>query len=471
MAQHSHRPLFDQVDSLRRQFGQAPGLPFGDVLPAQAVEHAFQVEHGAHYDCVYTPLTTVRLLLAQALDPDPSLRQAVSRLLAERTALELSPISTQTGAYTQARQRLPEGVLPRLTRQVGEALLQQAPLDWRWKGRVVKIVDGSTVSLPDTPANQAVYPQPSHQRPGLGFPLARLVVVFSLAVGTVVDAAVGPFAGKRTGEPALFRSLHERLQPGEVVLADRYYCSYFEIALRQQRGVDVVMRLHQRRPVDFRKGRRLGKEDHLIVWHKPKRPAWLDEATYAQLPATLELREVRQRGTRPGFRTQTVVAVTTLKDPRAVTRTDLTGLYRLRWHGELDLRSLKQVMQMSILRSKDPVMVRKELWAHLLAYNLIRTVMAQAALQHELEPRQLSFKGALQTLLAFAPHVQVASVEELPRLAEQITAAIVRHQVGDRPDRYEPRARKRRYDNFKQLQRPRAEAKALLLKGICEEFK
>lgn len=471
MAQHSRRPLSNQVESLRRQFAQTPGLPFGDVLSPTGVEQAVLAEQAISYDCIYTPLTTIRLLLTQALDPDPSLRQAVSRLLAERAAQKQSPISPQTGAYCQARQRLPEGVLPRLTRQVGEALLQQAPAAWRWKGRIVKIVDGTTVSLADTPANQAAYPQPSNERPGLGFPLARLVVVFSLAVGTVLDAAVGPFAGKRTGEPALFRKLHERLQSGEVVLADRYYCSYFEIALLQQRGVEVVMRLHQRRPVDFRRGRRLGKEDQVIVWQKPKCPEWLEEATYAALPPTLELRQVRLRGTRPGFRTQTIVVVTTLKDSQAVSRTDLTDLYRMRWHGELDLRSLKQTMQMGILRSKDPVMVRKELWAHLLAYNLIRTVMAQAAAQHELKPRALSFKGAVQTLVAFVPQVVVAAVDELPNLVERIAAAIAQHRVGDRPDRYEPRARKRRYDNFKQLQRPRAEAKALLRKGICEEFK
>jgi hypothetical protein len=471
MAQHSRRPVFDQMEALRRQFAQIPGLPFGDVLTPARLAQALQAEHETHYDCVYTPLTTIRLLLSQALDPDPSLRQAVSRLLAERAAQQLSVISADTGAYSQARQRLPEGVLPGLTREVGASLLEHAPPEWRWKGRVVKIVDGTTVSLADTPANQAVYPQSHHQQPGLGFPIARLVVVFSLAVGTVLDAAIGPYAGKRTGEPALFRGLHDRLQRGEVILADRYYCSYFEIALLQQRGVDVVMRLHQRRRVDFRTGQRLGKEDHLIVWHKPKRPEWLEEETYAQLPATLELREVRLRGTRPGFRTQTIVVVTTLKNPQTVSRTDLTGLYRMRWHGELDLRSLKQTMQMSILRSKDPAMVRKELWAHLLAYNLIRTVMAQTARAHDLQPRHLSFKGALQTLIAFAPQVVLARVEELPDLIDRIRAALAQHQVGDRPDRYEPRARKRRYDNFKQLRRPRKEAKALLRKGVCEEFK
>lgn len=471
MAQHTHRLILDQVESLGRQFAQTPGLPFGDVLTAVEVEEAFRAEGVQGYDCVYTPLTTVRMLLSQALDPDPSLRQAVSRLLAERAAEGRVNLSANTGAYSQARQRLPEGVLQRLTRQVGNTLRQHAPNAWCWKGRQVKIVDGTTVSMPDTPANQAAYPQPSHEKPGLGFPLARLVVVFSLAVGTVVDAAVGPFTGKRTGEPALFRGLHEHLCPGEVILADRYYCSYFEIALLRQRGIDVVMRLHQRRPVDFRKGKRLGKDDHLIVWRKPKRPEWLDEATYAQLPATLELREVRLRGTRPGFRTQTIVVVTTLTNSDEMTSGELTGLHRLRWHAELDLRSLKETMQMSILRAKSPDMVRKELWAHFLAYNLIRTVMAQAAQQHQLEPRQISFKGTLQTLAAFAPHVLLARAQELPELARRIFAAIAQHRVADRPDRFEPRARKRRYDNFKHLLRPRAEAKALLLKGVCEEFK
>jgi len=471
MSQHTPRPLADQVESLRRQFAQAPGLPFPDVLTAERVAAAFRGEDVPSYDCVYTPLTTVRLLLAQALDPDPSLRRAVSRLLAERAAQGRAAISAGTGAYSQARRRLPEGVLSRLTRHVGADLLRQAPAPWRWQGRDVKIVDGTTVSMPDTPANQAAYPQPAHERPGLGFPLARLVVVFSLAVGTVLDAAVGPFAGKRTGEPALFRGLHPGLRAGDVVLADRYFCSYFEIALLRQQGVDAVLRLHQRRPVDFRRGRRLGRDDHVVVWKKPKRPEWLEEATYAQLPDTLEVREVRLRGTRPGFRTQTVVVVTTLRDPRQVSRLDLTDLYRRRWQAELDLRSLKQTMQMGILRGKSPALVGKELWAHLLAYNLIRTVMAQAARRHDREPRALSFKGALQTLAAFAPHALVARRDQWPALAERILAAIAQHRVADRPDRYEPRARKRRYDNFMHLRRPRAEAKALLLKGVCEEFK
>jgi hypothetical protein len=468
MAHSTRRPGRGQVESLARQFAQAPGLPFGDVLTAAHVQAAFDAEGVRAIDCAYTPLTTVRMLLAQALDADPSLRQAVGRLLAERAAAGQRPISAATGAYSQARQRLPEGALARLARRVGSELLFQAPVAWLWKGRDVKVVDGTTVSMPDTPANQAAWPQPPHQRPGLGFPLARLVVVFSLAVGTALDAALGPYCGKGTGETALFRSLHDCLSPGDVVLSDRYFCSYFEVASPQQRGVDVVMRLHQRRPVDFRRGRRLGQDDHVIVWEKPKRPGWMDEATYQRLPDTLAVRQVRLRVQQEGCRTKAIVVVTTLRQPRQASRRDLTDLYRMRWHAELDLRSLKEAMRMGILRGQAPAMVRKEVWAHLLAYNLIRTVMAQAAREHRLLPRQLSFKGAVQTLLAFAPHLALSRGADLPGLARQVRAAIVRHRVADRPDRYEPRARKRRYANYQQMRVPRDEAKARLRRGVYE---
>lgn len=351
---------------------------------------------------------------------------------------------------------------------MGRQLLEQARAEWRWKGRDVKMADGTTVSMPDTPANQADWPQPSHERPGLGFPLARLLVVFSLAVGTVLDAALGPCRGKETGETALFRSLRDCLAAGDVVLSDRYFCSYFEIALLREMGVDAVMRLHQRRPVDFRCGRRLGQDDHVVVWSKPKRPTWMDEATYERLPETLEVRQVRLRVAEAGFRTKTIVVATTLLQTTEASRKELTDLYRMRWHAELDLRSLKDTLRLGLLRGKTPDMVRKEIWSHLLAYNLIRTVMAQAAQEHQLLPRELSFKGAVQTLLAFAPYVALACSSDLADLARQIRAALAQHRVGDRPDRYEPRARKRRYDNYQHLRIPRAEAKTRLRKGTYE---
>ncbi len=468
MSHASQGRLSHQVESVRRQFVQAPGLPFADVIDDEQVEQTLRQENVQSIDCVYTPLVTLRMLLSQVMDVDPSLRQAVSRLLAERAAVGRAEISANTGAYSQARQRLPEAVLRRLARRVGDELLLQAPVRWLWHGRDVKIVDGSTVSMPDTPENQAAYPQSKSQKPGLGFPLARLLVVFSLAVGTVLDAAIGRYQGKETGETALFRSLHDNLCQGDIVLADRYFCSYFEIALLRQRGVDVVLRLHQRRTADFRRGQRLGRNDHLVVWHKPPRPPWMDEATYRQLPDTLTLREMRFQVTPPGFRTDTIVVVSTLLDAEEVSIQDLADLYRARWQAELDLRSLKTTMQMDILRGKTPEMIRKEMWAHLLAYNLIRTVMAQAAQQHDLLPREISFKGTVQTLVAFAPYALLARAGQLDEFSNRVLAAIAQHRVGDRPDRSEPRARKRRNDTYPLLMVPRRQAQTLLRKGSYE---
>lgn len=457
-----------QVESLRRQFLQTPGLPFGDVLTDADVAHVLEAEQVEGRERVFTPLLTVRLLLTQAVDPDPSCRQALSRLLAERASEDLPPISAQTGAYCQARQRLPEGVLEHLTSQVGERLLEQAPVPWLFQGRAVKVVDGTTLSMPDTPANQAAYPQPRTQQPGLGFPLLRLVVVFALATGGVLAAALTRYRGKQTSELALFRSLHDTLFPGDVVLADRFFCSYFEIALLQQRGVDVVVRLHQRRRADFRRGRRLGPHDHCVTWSKPACPDWMDAATYEQMPDTLTLREVRIEVPQPGFRTRHLVVVTTLLDPHDVAPTDLAELFRTRWQAELHLRSLKTTLGMDVLRAKTPAMVRKELWAHLLAYNLIRTVMAQAADQHHVQPTQLSFTGTLQTLRAFAPYALTATAAAAADLAQRILAAIATHRVGDRPDRCEPRAVKRRPKPYPLLTRPRAEARARLLTSGCD---
>jgi hypothetical protein len=457
--------LARQVEPLRRQFAQTPGLPFADVLDAEVVQRVLEDEEVTWRDRVFTPLVTTRLLLSQSLDADPSCQQALDRLLAERAARGAEAISANTGAYCQARRRLPEGVLRQLVRRVGNELLLEAPARWLWKGRDVKVVDGTTVSMPDTPANQAAYPQPASQKAGVGFPLLRLVVLFALSVGTVLEAALGPYQGKETGETALFRLLHGHLDEGDVVLADRYFCSYFEIALLQRQGVDLVFRLHQRRRADFRRGRRLGPRDHVVVWHKPARPAWLDEATYQQLPEALTLREVGISVTLPGFRSKRIVVVTTLRDATAFGRQDLADLYRARWQAELYLRSLKEVMRMDVLRAKRPDMVRKELWAHLLAYNLIRTVMAQAAVQHDLKPGDISFKGALQTVTSFAPHILTARRERLEELATRVLEAIAQHRVGHRPDRYEPRKQKRRPKSYGLLNEPRAQARARLAAG------
>jgi hypothetical protein len=452
-----------QVATLQRQFAQAPGLPFADALQPAAIAQALKQENISFRDRLFSPLVTLWVFLSQVLDPDHSCRQAVARFLAWRVAQRLKPCSADTGAYCKARRRLPEGLLARLARSTGRQLQDDAPAGWRWRGRTVKVVDGTTVSMPDSPNNRRAFPPAQGGYRGGGFPVARLVVLFSLTVGTVLDAALGRFQGKQTGETALFRTLHEHLTDNDVLLADRYYCSYWEIALVQQRGAAIVFRLHQRRQPDFRRGLRWGRGDHVVLWVKPKRPAWMDEATYAGLPDSLAVRELLVRVRQRGFRTRSLVVATTLLNPQAAPPEELALLYRLRWYAELDLRALKAVMQMGVLRCQTEAMVRKELWAHFLAYNLIRTLMAQAAQQHGLLPLEISFKGALQTLAAFAAVLLHASATELVALCQCVAAALVRHRVGQRPDRYEPRAKRRRPNpNPPPLNEPREKARARL---------
>jgi hypothetical protein len=445
-----------------RQFAQTPGLPFADVLDARLVQETLRRHGAVGPDTIYTPALTLALFVGQAIDPDPSLRQAVARLLQQRCSQGLPACSADTGAYCMARKRLPEAVLRDLACTVGGNVLRDAPPHWGWRGRDVKVVDGSTLSMPDTSANQAVYPQPPTQKPGLGFPILRFVTLFSLAVGTVLAAAYGPYQGKETGETALFRSLHDQLDPDDILLADRYFCSYFEIAALQQRGVDAVFRLHQRRHADFRYGRHLGPGDRVVTWRKPQRPAWMDEATYRQMPEQLTVRLLRVRvpaALRRYCRARQIDVATTLLDARAFPKKAVAELYQQRWHAEVDLRSIKSVLQLDVLRGKSPEVVQKEFWAHLLAYNLIRKVMAQAAHTHDVPPREISFKGTLQTLLAFAPLLQRAPVARLAQEIAALFAAIVTHRVGDRPGRLEPRRKKRRPKPYPLLKKPRHDAR------------
>jgi hypothetical protein len=448
-------------------FAQAPGLPFQEVLTAAHIEHVAAAEgvaFGAAPGNIYSVAVTLWAFLAQVLSKEKACVAAVARLLVLRTALDLGPCAAETGAYCKARAKLPERFLQRLTLDVGQQVERAAPAGWCWKGRHVFLADGSTVTMPDTPANQQAYPQPRTQQPGLGFPIARVVVLLALATAVLTGAAIGPYVGKKQGEPALLRALLDQLQAGDVLLGDRYYGSYWLVALAAARGIDVVFRLHHRRGVDFSRGTRLGPDDHLVEWQKPKRPAWLDEATYAALPETLTVREVRLMVNRPGYRIKELVIVTTLRDAASYPKEDITDLYHERWHVELDLRSLKTHLAMDILRCKTPDMVRKELWAHFLAYNLTRQVMAQAALDQGVNPRGISFLGAVQNLNEFRLLLVLADADHRPELAARLFAAVVTHRVGDRPDRCEPRAVKRRPKPLRYLTKPRAEARAELLR-------
>jgi hypothetical protein len=319
--------------------------------------------------------------------------------------------------------------------------------------------------MPDTPANQRAYPQPDAQQPGLGFPIIRVLVVFSLATAAVIDAALGRYHGKRTGEAALLRQLADAFEAGDVVLGDRTFAGFYELAFWQSRGVDAVVRLHHARRIDFRTGVRLGRKDHLVVWSRADRPEWVDDTLLASLPRQLVVREVAVRVTEPGFRTRRVVVVTTLRNANAYPSSALAELYRMRWHAELDLRSLKTTLGMDVLRCRTPELVRTELWMHLLAYNLIRGLMAESAAEAGCRPRELSFAGAVQAVQALGVRLVEADSVRAAQLLRVLLVMIGCHRVGNRPGRVEPRACKRRPKHGALLTTPRDQARAKLLRG------
>ena len=454
-----------QLAIYRQRVLDTPALLDSEVLAPERVAEGLAEAHLTWRQRQFPPHVTLWTFLWQVLSANGSCREAVTRVRALRVAQGQVPPSPNTGSYCKARLRLPEAVVAWLAKAAGQRLSHQAPAEWRWKGRIVKVVDGTTVSMPDTPANQAAYPQQRQQQPGVGFPIARLLGVFGLASGSLLHLTSGRYQGKETGEPALFRQVIPTLAPGEVVLGDRCYSSYFMLAELQARGVAYVGRQHQRRPTDLRRGTRLGREDHLVCWPKPVRPAWLDAASSAQMPAQLRVRELRVRVPCKGFRTTVLLVVTTLLTPKAYAKDDLAELYRVRWHAELDLRILKTVLGMDVLRSKTPEMVRKELWMYMVVYNLIRTVMAQAAARAGLLPRTLSFTGALQAVNLVGLALLCAAAKAREPLLASLYSAIVTYRVGQRPNRVEPRAVKRRPKPHALLMVPRNVARRQLLRG------
>ena len=439
-----------------------PGLFFSTRLSPERVRSECERLQYEFRERVYSPAVTLWVFLAQVLSADHSCREAVAKLNFWRAARGLAPCNPLTNSYCEARERLPEALIRDLVRLTGQELAEEAAHDWQWLGRNVNVVDGSTVTMADTPENQQAYPQQSGQAAGAGFPIARIVVVFSLAVASVIDMAIGKYKGKQTGENNLFRSLLDSFAAHDVVLADRYYASFWDFALLAQRGIDLVARAHQLRKIDFRKGLKLGPADHVVAYPKPPRPEWLDQEAYDRLPPFVLVRHLRYRITRPGFRTRVIILATSLLDAALYSTEELAQLYRHRWQVELHLRSLKTHMQMEHLRCKTPARVRKEFYAHLLAYNLVRGIMLESAAASGVAPHQLSFKGALQSINTF-----LGALIGAPQAFAQLYATLIwmtgTHRVANRPDRIEPRLVKRRPKPYKHLKEPRPIARKRLL--------
>lgn len=449
------RGIAGQAKRFCRRFAQGAGAALERVIPQQSLSQWIEEEAGNYRERIYGPLQTLMLFIEQVLGADQSCQDAVARGLSQRVALGQSPCGLNNGPYCKARARLALSLIERLGREVGERLCAAQPEVWRWRGREVKLIDGTTVSMPDTAANQTEFPQSKNQKAGLGFPLARLVAIISLSCGAVLEWATGPCEGKRTGETALLWQLAHHLRPGDVVIADRYFSGYFLLAWLIRQEVDIVVRQHQLRHTDFRRGRRLGAKDHVVAWARPPRPTWMDAATYAAMPETLLLREARVGG---------LTLVTTLVASGQVSKQELLVLYHARWQVELDLRSIKTVMQMEVLRCKSPEMVKKEIAVHLLAYNLVRAVMAQAASLGHVIPRQLSFKATLQLVRAFEENLRHAPRGRLTLRRAYLLAGIARLRLPHRPGRVEPRAVKRRPKPSSLLTQPRHILKADLMK-------
>lgn len=464
--------LHQQVSFLRRQFAQDGDLPFSDVLSEQLVTQALATACVSWIDRIFSPLVTLGVFLSQVLSADHSCRAAVARLIARRAARGQKPCSAKTGAYCQARDRLPEQFYSAVACSVGRALDAKAEAGWLWKGRRVYLFDGTTVSMPDTAANQEAYPQVYNQKPGVGFPIARVAALISLSCGAILHLGVCKYAGKGQGEVSLLRTLWDVLRPHDILLTDALLANWTNIVMLQQRGIELVGRLNKaHRTADFRRGKRLGTQDHVVRWLKPTSIRSLDRQAYRALPESITVREAKVRVTQPGFRTKALVVVTTLLDPRQATKEDLASLYRSRWNNELDLRSIKATMQMRDLRCKTPELVRKEVWTHVLAYNLIRTLMAQAAARHKVVPRSISFKGTIQTLEAFQPTIELQASQgtaDRRPIYDQLLRAIAAHRVGDRPDRFEPRVKKHRRNHYGWLTKPRSEVKRKMAKGVTK---
>jgi hypothetical protein len=444
------------LDAVRARFTRSEGLPFADVMTEANILDVLN-DHGVTYrDRVFGPVTTIWGFLSQVLSDDHSCRDTVSRIIAHRVANGIPVCSPNTASYCKARSRILTPVFRTLTTRTAEELQASVADAWKWNGRSVFIVDGSHVSMPDTPENQAVYPQPPTQQAGLGFPLARIAVILSLATGACHDLAIAPYEGKGTGETTLLRAMYGTLKRGDVLLADALFDNYFLVCELRERGIDLVARAQYQRVGSQTVERK--PEGDILVWQRPNKPHGMTGEQYRRYPKTLLMRQVAVDARDKNNRVEQFHVITTILDT-SIDGGQIGDLYERRWDGEVDIRSIKSTMRMDVLRCKTPEMVHKEIWAHLLAYNLLRTVMSVAAAQSGTEPRQVSFKGAKQAVTAFAPKIEAAPPEERAALIDAMLTAIAYHRVGDRPGRWEPRARKRRPKPGARLTQPRATAK------------
>lgn len=451
-----------RVQILKQKFTNSVGLPFRDLLPESTIRKSLQELQIKYRQRLFDPFVTLWAFLSQALDTDKSCHNAVSRVIAYLADESAAIPSEDTSAYCQARKRLPEKLLSRLFGQVAQGLENQITLEHLWCGRHVKVIDGSTVSMPDTPSNQKAYPQPGSQASGCGFPMSKIGALFSLTTGAAVALVIDVF---NTHDVKLARVLYDFLNPGDVLVGDRAFCSYADLVFLQERNCDAVFREHQSRQYGDKrlKQKRFSSYDRLEVWQKPKSlPKGISKENFSRLPKTLTLRAIKYYIAPPGYRTKHVILITTLLDEKLYPATEIMRLYGLRWDVELDLRHLKTTLGMDVLRSLTPQMVRKEIYAYLLAYNLLRTVMWEAGTTYGTNPLRLSLQGTRQHLNNFTEQLATTSIKKRQQLYHTLLELIAHKPVPKRSGRHEPRVRKRRPKAYPLMRQPRVELRRQL---------
>jgi len=443
-----------KVAMLKQQFIQSDSGLFDQALDEHEIEAVMQKLDEPYRERIYSPLDTLRLFVGQVLSADRACQDVVGRRLSERIAQGQTPSALNTSAYCEARLRLPTSLPVTLSTMIGERLEAMTPAAWRWQGRCVKLFDGTTVTMPDTPSNQETYPQSREQKPGLGFPIARIGALIGLSSGAMLGYRVSACKGKGTGEQSLLMNMLDQLNEEDVLLADALLATWWIIHGAKNRGVDIVMPQHGVRITDFTQGEQLGKQDHQVLWPRPPKPKAMSAEEYETYPEFIIMREVKVDGR---------ILVTTLLDPLQVPVQALGALYKMRWNIEVDFRAIKATLEMDVLRCKSQPMVDKEIAVYILAYNLVRWAMAKAALLADILPRTLSFAGAKRLLGSFADQLRRTTGEQVRTLIATVTACMATLRLQQRPDRIEPRAKKRRPKKLPLLTVPRQVARDLIL--------
>jgi hypothetical protein len=440
------------------------GLPFAQILSAERIDAVF-AQYGCQFGThgVYTTPLVVWSFLSQVLHDgkEASCQSAVARIVSHCEQTGMAVPTQDTGDYCRARAKLSEGALRELTCELAEELEQAADESWLWKGKLhPKLIDGFTFTMPDTLKNQARYPQPESQKPGVGFPIARAVAIISLATACVMDMGMAPYTGKETGEPALLRSMLARLAAGDIAVFDRCYCSFMMISLLLMQGTQTCARKHQLRHSDFRRGRRLGKYDHIIVWTRPDRPAWMDEETSHRDAGTPRdpLQRCRawsaDQKDRHHHNTRRRRSVLQRRHRGAVWLPLELGVGYSKYQGlpEPGARSLQVARDGSSrsLGNHSGIQFDSD-------YGSRRDFVQQ-------HPRQISFTSTCQYVLASWMQLSAGLIDEtlledyLLIMLKQIAAC----EVANRPGRLEPRVLKRRRHGYPLMRRSRPELRAEL---------